>query len=304
MTSGPDFANTTTSGPGRTEKDSPFVIEWAKKHPKVAGALGLTAVAALGGGVVVAGINSGGSSLNISPTPGASASAIPGATEEASPTPTLGAEVLTPETQAIIDRLNGEVNNPDVFFAEPAPDRAVWCHYINRDVPDIAAAWLAGSGNSLDILPEATTTNSPQEIVTILGYVRRGAVVYHSYGNPDPTQAVGFELNEARDAFSCVYLDPDSVNYGVIDDTFTGNSSGWHHDATWYGTNGGYQAEVALDSHAPSTTTGGSTGVLWEQDIQTESSSGEGVAEWREYVRVPYTYNGQDLVTYMIQFPE
>jgi hypothetical protein len=281
-----------------SDQDSPSV---ASAHPKsertrAKSWLGIgVAVLAIAGvtlGVVLAsrgGVDDAGA--NPSTSAPSEASPTPGTTTEVSSSPTSNAEVLTPETKAIVDRLEA-IKDPTEFFKESPADRAIWCKAeIDQDLTTTANIWFKVTQNQLDILPEASSTNTPQEIVTIVNYKFRQAAVSHSY---EPK--FDFDLNKTRKAEACVYYDS-TTDFAILADKVIAGA--WQNGQTGlqvegYANKGGYVAEDAIDQKAPSTYDGN-----WSQEIQVAPENND-VKEWRQYVQVPFMFNGQQMYTYDI----
>lgn len=224
----------------------------------------------------------------------------PASAATASPEPTAATSnnsaALSPDTAEVVNRL--EAMNYDEFAGSTTPEeRAIWCEgEINPDLRVTAATWHQQTGNPFDILPEATTTNTPQEIITLINYQVRQATITHEY---EPGSVTFFDIEKTRKAFACVNFDTYS-GFAKSQDAFVNDSynssNAFGHYAEGVALQGSLPMETAVDSREPSDLPGG----YWSQDIQARDGINGTSTDWRNIARVEYPFNGETHVMYMI----
>jgi len=281
----------------------------SKTGKVVVGAAGLSAVAGIGIGVANSQEPSGETvptaNETYTPTPDQNGTettapepSLTDTPETVAPSPNAG-ETLSPETAEVVNRL--ETMDYSEFIGSTTPEeRAIWCEgEINPDIEDTATTWYGQTKNPLDILPEATTTNTPQEIITLINYQYRQAAIGHYY---EPDNGTVFDLNKTQKAMSCLYFDATSefanTRNNKIVDFYNGGAFG--HSAEGVALQGQILMETAIDSKEPYEASNG----YWSQDILSQKASNENNMVWENIIRVEYPFNDETHVMYMINTSE
>lgn len=183
---------------------------------------------------------------------------------------------------------------PEQFFLRDPAVRADWCEEVPfADLTDIATAIQSVAPDEFHTLPEATTTNTPQEILNILYYHDIAAYTSHKYkdseGIPptDPADTrTGFDLPTTRKVASCSYLDMTSTNAvkqdGNVQTNFLKGAA--QRMPGYYPGQPGYAGYQYVSSEPESTTNG-----YWSESISdTQIGANNGSVATNNFVRVPF----------------
>lgn len=158
----------------RTETVSaPEKKGFTKKQKIIAALSGVALLAGIGGGIAASNMNGPDKS------PVAEAPADPGEAPADPTTPTETEAPVAPPEQfefnvdsQVIESYLAE--SQEIFMARPIEERLLVALAYAEDMPKFAEDWYSVSQNKLDILPATISVeNTPQEIVTIAGYMHR-----------------------------------------------------------------------------------------------------------------------------------
>lgn len=173
----------------------------------------------------------------------------PPATAEAPVTPVTQSPE-TPNTPEPVEAINPEMMTQienlleidfDIYKEKPIEERLMLCNYVNRDLATESVHWSTASGNSLDTLPEETSTNTPQEIVQINSWTARGAYIEHYYPE-DGGEKTELDIETSRKIVNCVFVDGSSENAIIADNLLKENNIYPQISMTsdFFGANGAY----------------------------------------------------------------